>query len=224
MGCEAVVFDFDGLIIDTETVTMEVVREAFERCGAPFDTALWRTFVGTLDHPHWTDLIESAGGHIADREALMSWKRDEGLRRSIAMPLQPGVLELLDELAANQMRAAIASTSPMSWVGTLIEAHGLSAAFDVIATGDQVARGKPAPDVYLHACSMLGVAPSAAIAIEDSILGTRAAVAAGMPVVAVPSALTRGGDFSEADRVVDSLCEVGVELLHSLASGSKPFR
>jgi HAD superfamily hydrolase (TIGR01509 family) len=126
------------------------------------------------------------------------------------------VLELIDAAQGAGVPLAVASSSSSAWVPGHLERIGLLDRFDAVCTGDQVERGKPAPDVYLLALERLGVGPDRAVAIEDSPTGCRAAVAAGMVAVAVPSEMTRGLEFPDAHHVVHSAAELDLDVLGAL--------
>lgn len=146
-------------------------------------------------------------------EARALWRdHHERLQAEFLTPL-PGVVALLESVRAHRLRTAVASTSRLARVRELLEQLGLTDKFDAVAAGDEVPRAKPAPDVYQLAARRLAVAAPACVALEDSESGVRAAKAAGMRCIAVPSELTRGTDFSAADVVVGSLLEVTVEII-----------
>jgi HAD superfamily hydrolase (TIGR01509 family) len=134
---------------------------------------------------------------------------------------RPGIEDWLAGGRARRLGLAIASTSQRPWVEQHLTNVGLLDRFDHLATGDQVERAKPAPDLYLLAARKLGIEPGEAIAIEDSRNGVTAAKAAGMFTIAVPNAMTAGLDLSAADLRVDSLAELELNEAIRLASGAK---
>ncbi len=200
----AVVFDFDGLVLDTEWCEYAAVAEAFRAHGEELSLDLWRTFIGSTDHPHWADILEEQLGHPVDRATVVPAKLRAARSCGSALDPLPGVVELIDALGAASVPLAVASSSPADWVLGHLGERGLVDRFAAVCTGDEVARTKPDPALYLMACDRLGVEPARAVAVEDSVNGVRAARAAGMAVVAVPSSLTAGMDFSHADLVVES--------------------
>jgi len=212
----AVVFDFDGLILDTEWCDFTTIAAVFAEHGEELSLALWTTFIGMIDHPHWADILEGQLGHPIDRERWLAERRDANLRCTDAMTLQPGVLELFDALTAAGVPMAVASSSPANWVGTHLRSRGLFDRFVTVCSGDDVARTKPDPELYLLACARLGVEPRTAVSIEDSIHGVRAARDAGMVAVAVPSSMTVDMDFSHADLRVRSCAELDPIVLGDL--------
>jgi putative hydrolase of the HAD superfamily len=133
--------------------------------------------------------------------------RDEHWRRCEDEPLRPGVLDRLEEAAALGLPAAVASSSSLEWVGSWLTRHGLRPLVSAVCTRDDVARVKPAPDLFLLAATRLGVAPEDCVVFEDTPNGLAAAHAAGMWAVAVPSPLTRSLEFPSPDLTLGSLAE-----------------
>ncbi len=205
----AVIFDFDGLILDSETPEYLAWQAVYGRYGLAFPLASWLQNIGRNDSP-FDPLgpFRQAGSPILPEAAAALWHGQRArLEQQYLTPL-PGVVALLDGLKRQAIRTGIASSSEVSRVRALLAALGLDTYFDAVACGDEVARAKPAPDVYRLAARRLGVPDAACVALEDSENGVRAAKAAGMRCIAVPSALTRRLDFSAADLVVGSLADV----------------
>ncbi len=202
----AIVFDMDGLLLDTETLWREAMEELFARHRLTFADDDHRATMGTSEL--------ASMGYFLDRLGL-PWDRydeirDEYMRLVIGLferevRPNPGAVELLAELAG-RVPLAIASNSRRHLVDLAVARSGLTGPFDVIVTSDDVERPKPAPDLYLLACQRLGVAPSDAIAVEDSATGVLAAKAAGLTCIAVPP--DAEVDVSTADRVVASLLDL----------------
>ncbi|GAA3783542.1 HAD family hydrolase [Streptomyces coacervatus] len=201
----ALVFDFDGLIADTEVLWLAVLRE------------LYRSFSQELPH---TRYVESIGGTLHDFDpfedlaarcgtvsAAELEQRGESLYRNwmaYEAPL-PGVRRLVADAKRRGLALGVASSSRRTSVLPHLQQFGLRDAFDVVVTMEDVSRTKPAPDLYLLAARQLGVDPSAVVAFEDSSRGVQAAKAAGAFCVAVPHILSRSHDFTAADRRLDSL-------------------
>ncbi|MDP1819833.1 MAG: HAD family phosphatase [Acidimicrobiales bacterium] len=222
MTLEAVVFDFDGLIIDSEWVIYETACAAFAAHGHELPVQAWSTIVGTNDKhdPHWwtrlCGAVGIAGFERADYDAAYE-AQDRSNRDEL--PALPGVLELVAALESADVPIGIASSSSLDWLQRHLGRLGLEARFGALVGADLVGGvGKPAPDVYLRACAELGADPTRSVAIEDSGHGATAAKAAGMAVVVVPSRITRFNDLAHADLVVDSLTDVGVPDLAALAN------
>jgi len=209
-GClpDAVVFDFDGLMLDTEWTGYESTNEVFRAHGEELSLELWTSFIGTTDHPHWSEILGEQLGEQVDIERWQPWRNADGLERARRLELLEGVGELMDALMAEQVPMAVASSSRGSWVRTHLGDRALLDRFAVVCTGDDVERTKPDPALYTLACERLGVDPTRSVALEDSVIGVRAAKAAGMVAVAVPGHMTAHMDFGEADRVVSSCSEL----------------
>ncbi len=211
---EAVVFDFDGVIIDTEIPSYETWQEVFSAHGAHLDRALWQRQIGggtgtfdALQH------LEDLTGVRLNREAVRRSRKDrhEALVRS--SPLLPGVLEYIQDARRLGLKLGVASSSSRSWVeGHLVERDLLSL-FHGVAAREDVARIKPDPALYLVALQRLGVSPDRAVAIEDSLNGLVAAKRAGMFCVAVPNPMTRDIPLESADLRLGALSEMGLPTL-----------
>ena len=204
----AVIFDMDGLLLDTETLWHGAEVELFERHGAEFTWEDKIAVIGTS--------FDFSARYFADR---LGRPREEGAalvdemiglmhgRVLRQVDARPGALELVERLRALEgVKLGLASNSPRFLVEDALATAGVVEAFDTIVTSSDVAHAKPAPDIYLRACADLGVAPSEALALEDSASGVAAAKAAGLTCIAVPQFAET--DVSAADRVVDSLEEL----------------
>jgi HAD superfamily hydrolase (TIGR01509 family) len=202
----ALIFDFDGLILDTETCVFESWRRTYADYGQVLPRNRWLASIGS-DHASYDPLddlraLVSAEVDVDEIHQRRRSFRDEQLHQLEQMP---GVLASLEHARERRIDLAIASSSPMQWVGGHIERLGLSHYFEAIVTADQVRAAKPAPDLYLRAIELLGVDPADAIAVEDSPNGVAAAKAAGLYCVAVPGPMTRTLSFEAADTVLPSL-------------------
>ncbi len=208
MTLRALIFDFDGLIVDTETSSFEMARDAYRRFGHELPADLWQRCVGShVDvYAHLQELVGAGVDVAAVREQLRAGKRDADARLG---PL-PGVVELVAAAVAAGVRLAVASSSSRRWVEGHLQRIGALGAFHAVRCRDDVQQAKPAPDVYLAALDGLGVSASEAVAFEDSPNGVRAARTAGIYTVAVPNDVTRGWPFDHADRVIGSLQGVTV--------------
>jgi len=219
----ALLFDFDGLILDTETVTYETVSEIFVEHGEALDLAWWHSILGNGGHAHWSEVLAQQLGRSVDREALSARREVRRTKILHGLPVCAGVVELLDAAAAAGVPAAVASSSRSEWVDGHLVRLGLRDRFRAVITRDDVggdgARTKPAPDLFLLAAEALGAAPAGCVVLEDSPNGVAAGRAAGMVVVAVPGPMTLPLDFSAAHLVVASLLDVDVSLLGSLTPG-----
>jgi HAD superfamily hydrolase (TIGR01509 family) len=214
----AVVFDFDGVVLDSETPEFESHRRIYERCGVVLTVDEWCGQIGAWAEGHderWAAHLRERSTSAPDPAAYRAEKRR--IFREI-VPREPmrGIRELLDTLTVAGVPVAIASTSPARWVVPAVEGLGLRSTFGAVVTGDEVARRKPAPDVYLEAARRLGLDPGRSIAIEDSGPGIVAAKAAGMKAVAIPHWLTERHDLSGADLRVTHAGELTLDRLAAL--------
>lgn len=212
MRVDAVVFDFDGLVIDSEWVIFEAAEAAFAGHGHTLPVEAWATIVGTnssIDDEWWANLCQAAGVSGFDQAAFTAAHRAYDRSGRDDLPLLPGVGELVEELTDAGVPIGLASSSSRSWLELHTERLGIAHRFGTMVGADTVGGvGKPAPDVYLRACADLGADPARSVAIEDSAHGATAARAAGMAVVAVPSRITVHNDFTGVDLVVDSVAQL----------------
>jgi HAD superfamily hydrolase (TIGR01509 family) len=219
MTLDAVVFDFDGLIIDSEWAIFETARAAFTVHGHELTVEAWGTIVGLGDDDEraWATLTRAMGIEGFDNATFSATYAQQDRASRDSLPLLPGVEVLVDSLVAEGVPIGVASSSSLAWLDRHLGRLGLRPRFGAVIGSDLVGGvGKPAPDVYLRACSDLGADPSRSVALEDSAHGVASAKAAGMTAVAVPSRITRSNDFSPADLVVDSIADLTVDLLRAL--------
>jgi HAD superfamily hydrolase (TIGR01509 family) len=205
---EAVILDFDGLILDTETPFRRSWEEIYEEYGLSVSPAVWAGLIGSSADPAEAyALLERHLDRAIDRAAI----RDRRMARELELlkheQVMPGVRELIEEATTQGVRLAIASSSERAWVVDHLARIGLLECFELIACAEDVAATKPAPDLYEKALRSLGVSPDRVIAFEDSVHGVAAAKAAGLFCVAVPNRVTRHLAFPAADLVVEMLSE-----------------
>jgi HAD superfamily hydrolase (TIGR01509 family) len=201
----AVVFDMDGVLVDSEPAFYDAVNVVLAEEGRSIDWERYRPFLGTSVEATWrgiTSVLNLRGG-------LQSYlERYDGvlidcLRRP-RDPL-PGVRPLLDELEQRGVPVALATSSWRSWADVVLEGAGLGGRFRAMATGDAIARAKPAPDIYLRAAELIAVAPEQCVAVEDTKPGIASAQAAGMFAVQVRASSTALPPIEAADLVIDTL-------------------
>jgi HAD superfamily hydrolase (TIGR01509 family) len=214
----AVVFDFDGIVFDSETPEYESHRRIFERYGARLTTEEWCGQIGLWSeghHERWHARLCAVSSSAPDWPSFAAEQRQ--LFESLVPPApMAGIRDLLDLLVARGVATAIASSAPSRWVVPAATRVGIAARFQAIVAGDQVAHRKPAPDVYREAVRRLGADPRRSIAIEDSAPGLASARAAGLKTVAIPHWLTNGHDLGDADLRVAHAGELTLEMLERL--------
>ncbi|RYG49111.1 HAD family hydrolase [bacterium] len=214
----ALIFDFDGLILDTETPEVHAWQEMYAAYGQELDFAWVAYQIGRgaeqiVERPvdKLANLVPSL-----DKEAVEGDYRARRMSAILAEPIRPGVERLLAEAKAAGIRLCVASSSRHEWVDTHLSRLGLFDFFEFTCCADDVERAKPFPDLYLLALEKLGLDASEAMALEDSPNGSQAALDAGLMVVAVPNEVTRYLDLSHATAQFASMEEVTVEGLREL--------
>ena len=216
----AIVFDFDGLILETEGPSLESWIEIYREYGFQIPLEKWHNDIGSDRGFEPVDHLAALVGEGLDRAATQD-RRDQRKNELIeALDLMDGVRDFIADAQRLGLKLAIASSSSRGWVLGHIERLGIHAFWDAVLTRDDVARTKPAPDLYVAAVKALDVHPSQAVALEDSPNGIAAAKEAGLRCVAVPNALTRDLDVSRADVRLASLAEMPLERLLAVLSGT----
>ena len=216
-----VIFDMDGVIVDSEPLSMSTITEMAAERGVQLEPALLHELTGvSLDR-----VMEVVRARLGDGVDPVALRRDYDARylprlRASAAPT-PGLERLIAGLAAAGVPMALASASTLAEIGAVTGALGLGGVLRGVASGEEVTRSKPAPDVYLLAIERLGAGPAGVAAIEDSATGVAAAVAAGLVCVAVRTAVTHGHDLGQAALIVSSLEELDVAGLQRLVPGRR---
>ena len=214
----AIIFDLDGVLLDSEQRWNEAKEALVREAGGTWLEKAPEVMMG-MSSPEWSAYLRDDLGVQRDVDAI----NDDVVRRmhesyEDGLPLLPGALETVRALAA-RWPLGLASSSNREIIDVFLERSGVGDLFGATVSSEQVARGKPAPDVYLETARRLDVDPRACVAIEDSSNGLRAAHAAGMPVIAAPNPHYPPGDdaLALAAAVVDGVGEVTPELVASLA-------
>jgi HAD superfamily hydrolase (TIGR01509 family) len=213
----ALVFDFDGLVLDTESPIFDIWREVYGEYGQQLHLDEWRHALGTVDGFDPIARLETLSRRSLDRDALTTAVRERHYEACSSLPILPGVSDLLASARALGLKTALASSSPGEWVRHWLDRHLLNDRFDVVCVREDVRRVKPSPELFLLAARRLDVSAEDCIVFEDSPNGVRAAREAGSACVAVKNKLTGALDLSSADLVLNSLAEVSLaELLFRL--------
>ena len=206
---EAVVFDLDGIIVDSEHVWDEVRRQLAEERGGRWNEQASRDMMG-MSSPEWSRYMHDVIGLAEPPEEINAEvvRRLEAVYRE-RLPLIPGAAEAVEQVAA-RLPLGLASSSNRELIDFVLEVSGLARHFTATVSSEEVARGKPAPDVYLEAARRLDVRPERCAAVEDSEAGIRSAKAAGMRVLVVPNPhFPPAADaLAEADVVLASIAEL----------------
>jgi HAD superfamily hydrolase (TIGR01509 family) len=212
---KALIFDFDGLILDTELPDFQSWQRVYRAYGVELPLEKWATIVGGTAESDFdpNDYLEELIGRQVDREQIWIDRRKDYLDNLEQQPLLPGVMAYLDQADRLGLMLAVASSSPQNWVEGHLTRLGLLDRFSVVVTADDVEKTKPDPALFLLVAERLGVEPAEGIVFEDSRNGVLAANRAGMVVVAVPNQLTAHMDFSSADLKLDSLSDLSLEQL-----------
>ncbi len=204
----ALVFDFDGLLCDTEGAQVRAAAEVFSHHNATLPIDRWTELIGTATaDDFWLPWLAEQASSLDPEWALEQFAARNHAHVG-ALSLNDGVVDLLDGASANNVPIAIASSSPTSWVHPLLDRFGIRSRFDAIVCREHAPRAKPAPDLYHEALRRLGVArehAASVVALEDSRNGSLAAKAAGLTCIAIPGALTKSQDFSHVDHNVASM-------------------
>ncbi|HKH30136.1 MAG TPA: HAD family phosphatase [Gaiellaceae bacterium] len=211
---EAVVFDLDGLLIESEEVWDEVREALAHEYGGRWSESAQRDMMG-MSSPEWSRYMHETVGLVQAPEEINGLVVERMAERYRSqLPLLPGAVEAVERIAS-RWPLGVASSSNRALIDLVLELSGLAPRFRATVSSEEVARGKPAPDVYLEAARRLGVAPTHAAAVEDSGAGIRSASTAGMRVVAIPNrSFPPGEDALElADAVLESLVELTPEAI-----------
>jgi HAD superfamily hydrolase (TIGR01509 family) len=212
---KALIFDFDGLLMDTEVPEVETWRELFAEHGVDFPLDTWvRDVVGsTASNFNPATYITSVTGYSVDLAVLQARARTLRLDKLSRLGPLPGVIRILNDARRLGLKQAVASSSPHAWVDGYLRQLELTGSFDAVICREDAPRLKPDPDLFLAALTALGVRAGEALVFEDSPNGILAANRAGIRVVAVPNAITKHGNLSGAALILASLADLPLEEL-----------
>ncbi|GCF12019.1 HAD family hydrolase [Dictyobacter arantiisoli] len=205
----ALIFDFDGLIIDTEVSAYQSWQEVYQEYQSFLPLDVWATCIGTgIDafDPH--AYLESLLGKEIPHESIAERRLQRHLALIDALSALPGVEEYIDEAHRMGLKIAVASSSPRAWVVRHLTRLGLLDKFDAMKFGDEVTHKKPHPELYQSALDLLGVKADEAIALEDSPNGVRAAQNAGIFCIAIPNPITGQLPLDHADLLLSSMASL----------------
>jgi HAD superfamily hydrolase (TIGR01509 family) len=219
-GLAALVFDFDGLIVDTEYPGFISWQEIYSEFGATLSIDDWRHATGYVGRFDPGIHLENILGRNLDWSKIGPKRDARNWALTLEAPVLPGIEELMRSAREHRLQIGVASNSESGWVEGGLRRLGLRNYVQAVVTRDMVLHPKPAPDIYLKAVQTLYVEPCHAVALEDSEPGCQAAKRAGLKAVAIPNQFSERQDLSIADLVVKSAAELNVDRLLALASNS----
>ena len=208
---KAVIFDMDGVIIDSEPIHFEVDMQTMKDFGCSISKEELNKYVGTTNEYMYTD-IKNKYKINKSIEEIISYRSEMAKKKVIESDLMPidGIKELLVDLKDKNIPAAIASSSPRDFIEVVVSKFGLGDYFSCIVSGEEVENGKPAPDIYVETSKKLGVSPKECTVIEDSKNGVLAAKEAGMKCIGFKNVNSGDQDLSKADCIVNSIVEINI--------------
>jgi HAD superfamily hydrolase (TIGR01509 family) len=210
----ALIFDFDGLVLDTETAIFQSYQEIYRSLGVDLSLERWAQGVGTTDASYDPlDDLEALLESEVDRDSLQARQRQREAELIAAQPVRPGVVDYLQAARRLGLKIGMASSSSCAWITGHLSRLGLLEYFDCVQGRDDVRQSKPDPELYLSALQKLGVSNPQAIVFEDSPNGILAARRAGLFCVAVPNPVTRSLPLDGADLRLESLADLPLEAL-----------
>lgn len=208
---KAVIFDMDGVIIDSEPIHFEVDMQTMKDFGCGISKEELNKYVGTTNEYMWTDIKNK---YKLDKsvEEIINYRSEMVKRKVIESDLAPieGIIDLLKDLKDKNIPAAIASSSPKDFIKVVVSKFELEDYFSCILSGEEVENGKPAPDIYVETAKKLGIPPEECIVIEDSKNGVLAAKKAGMKCIGFKNPNSGDQDLSKADCIVNSILDVNI--------------
>ncbi len=217
---KAVIFDMDGLMIDSERVTYEGYVREFEKRGLTYTVDFYKKQLG-MTIPMIYDLNYKEFGQDLDLDTIIDHVHRYMAQRfeTEGVPVKEGLKELLQYLKGHGYKTVVATSSARSRVDHILELADIEKYFDASVCGDEVSHGKPDPETFLVACQKVGVDPSEALVLEDSEAGIQAAYAGHIPVICVPDMKYPEPEYADKTwRIVNSLLDVK-ELLESVHGG-----
>jgi HAD superfamily hydrolase (TIGR01509 family) len=210
---KALVFDFDGTILDTETQHYNAFQEMYKEHGTDLPLEVWGECIGTHSDFDPYEYLEKQIKKKLNHDELRVKKTDRALALIREQKPLPGIVDYLEAAKDLGLKIGLASSSSRKWVFEHIERIGLLHYFEVIKTADDVEKVKPDPALYVKAVEALGVKPEEAIAFEDSLNGSAAAKKAGLYCVAIPNPVTKHMQFTDVDHQMETIAELELSAL-----------
>lgn len=208
---KAVIFDMDGVIIDSEPIHLEVDMQTMKNLGCDISVEELEKYVGTTNEYMLTEIKKNY--NISESiEEILSYKLEMTKKKIIQSNLEPieGIRELLSDLKNKNIPTAIASSSPRDFINVVISKFKLQEYFKYIVSGEDVVSGKPSPDIYIETAKKLALSPKDCTVIEDSRNGVLAAKSAGMKCIGFQNINSGNQDLSKADTIVKSIMEIKI--------------
>ena len=215
-----VIFDMDGLMIDSEFLHLQAYNYVLEPMGYHLSDEDNQKYVGISDEDVTKDIVERFSLSITPEE--LNRKKEQAYKTILSenVKAQPGLTELLENLKKSDYKLAVASGSHKEEIDIVLEKLRLSEYYDIIVSADEVQNGKPEPDIFLLTSKRLGIPPEECLVLEDASHGVVAAKKAGMYCYAIPDRWTKNHDFSQADLILDNLRDVYKHISKNAQDGS----
>jgi len=214
---KAVIFDMDGVLIDSEPIYFEVDKQVLKKCGFQANNDILNAYVGISNPEMWKDLKEKYNLPLSVDELLKLQDeiKTQALKGIEIKPID-GIKDLLDTLKQNRIIMAVASSSPRCFIETMLKKTKLMEYFTVVVSSEEVKRGKPHPDIFLKTAELLKVKPQECIVIEDSANGVKAALSAGMKCIGYVNVNSGSQDLSKASAIVDRISDIDFDFIRNL--------
>ena len=214
---KAVIFDMDGVIIDSEPFHWEVNKRLFKSLGIEISEEEYRHYIGVSNTTMWGAIKRKHGLLQSVKElAALQVEGNIDFMKSERVDPVDGVIDLLSNLKKAGALIALASSSPYQIIGMVLDRFNIKRFFNSVVSGEDFERGKPSPDIFLKTAAMLGVLPVQCIVIEDATHGVHAARAAGMKCIGFANANSPGQDLSQADKIVYDFRSLGIDEMLSM--------
>ena len=204
-----IIFDMDGVLLDSEPMHQEIIYETFQLKGIPFDKTYIQTLTGMSAFPMW-EKVKCDAQRTESVEELMQFHRDYFFKRlpEVKVPLVPYVKEVLEKFKNEGKHLSLASSSGRKLIDIFTQQTNIAHYFEVIMSGDDVQYSKPNPEIFLKVAQWYGLPATQFTVIEDSTNGVKAAKSAGMQCVGFQNPLSGGQDLSQADLLIHSMQEL----------------
>ena len=204
-----IIFDMDGVLLDSEPMHQEIIYEVFQLKGIPFDKAYIQTLTGMSAFPMW-EKVKRDAQRTESVEELMQFHRNYFFKRlpEVKVPLVPHVKEVLEKFKNEGKHLSLASSSGRKLIDIFTQQTNIAHYFEVIMSGDDVQYSKPNPEIFLKVAQWYHLPATQFTVIEDSTNGVKAAKSAGMQCVGFQNPLSGGQDLSQADSVIHSMQEL----------------